>query len=169
MLRNSHQRSTSVRGMSSTSVLCATISLMRSDTRVSRKTREFGLGDLRSKLVLYLLTLGVVALMSLGCGTAHATLQFFAPSTTTAATPFTVTVMVLYQGKPDLVINSHIHFTSSDPVAVLPPDYYFTAADAGSHTWNNGFVLMTPGIQTISADIFDATGINGRATISVSP
>ena len=104
-----------------------------------------------------------------GCGTAHATLDFIVPSTVTAGAPFTVTVNVLYQGKPDTVINSHIHFTSSDPAAVLPPDYYFTSADAGSHTWTNGFTLFTPGKQTISGAIFDATGINGSATIAVSP
>jgi hypothetical protein len=104
-----------------------------------------------------------------GCGTTHAILSFTAPPTATAGTPFTVTVSVLYQGKPDTVINSRIHFTSSDPGAVLPPDYYFTPTDAGSHTWTNGFSLATPGSQTISATIADASGINGSATIAVSP
>ncbi len=98
-----------------------------------------------------------------------ATLDFIAPSTTTAGIPFTVTVNVLYEGKPDTVINSHIHFTSSDPAAVLPPDYYFTRADASSHTRTNGFTLSTPTSQTISGAIFGATGINGNASISVSP
>jgi hypothetical protein len=114
-------------------------------------------------------TAALVAAITSGCGSTHATLDFVAPSTTTAGVPFTVTVNVLYEGKPDTVINSHIHFTSSDPTAVLPPDYYFTPADAGSHTWTNGFTLSTPGNQTISGAIFDATGINGNARISVSP
>jgi hypothetical protein len=114
-------------------------------------------------------TAALVATITSGCGTTHATLDFVAPSTTTAGIPFTVTVNVLYEGKPDTVINSHIHFASSDPAAVLPPDYYFTPADAGSHTWTNGFTLSTPGNQTISGAIFDATGINGNARISVSP
>src|SRR5437879_6063395 len=86
----------------------------------------------------------IVATIASGCGTTHATLDFAAPSTTTAGIPFTVKVTVLYEGKPDTVINSHIHFTSSDLAAVLPPDYYFTPADAGSHTWINGFTLSTP-------------------------
>jgi hypothetical protein len=111
----------------------------------------------------------VAASITSGCGNAHATLDFIAPSTAKAGTPFTVTVNVVYKGKPDTVINSHIHFTSSDPAAVLPSDYYFTPADAGSHTWTNGFTLMTPGNQTISATIFDATGINGTANVTVSP
>jgi hypothetical protein len=109
------------------------------------------------------------SLMMFGCGTTHATLQFTAPTAVTSGIPFTVTVTVLYQGKPDTVINSPVHFTSSDPAAVLPGDYYFTPTDAGSHTWPNGFILMTPGSQTISGEIIDATGINGSANITVSP
>ena len=29
-----------------------------------------------------------------------------------------------------------VHFTSTDPTAILPADYTFTAADAGTHTFN---------------------------------
>jgi hypothetical protein len=115
------------------------------------------------------LTLALIVSLTLACATTHATLSFIAPSTTIAGNPFTVTVNVLYQGKPDTVINSRIHFTSSDPEAVLPGDYYFISTDAGSHTWTNGFTLMTPGNQTISGEIIQATGINGSATIAVSP
>ena len=109
------------------------------------------------------------ALMTFGSGTSHATLVFKAASSVNAGTPFTVTVDVLYQGKPDTVINSSIHFTSSDPTAVLPADYYFTPQDAGSHTWTNGFTLVTPGNQTISGSIVGASGINGSASVEVSP
>ncbi|HXJ85492.1 MAG TPA: hypothetical protein VMS18_01635 [Candidatus Binatia bacterium] len=107
--------------------------------------------------------------VALGCATTHATLSFSAPSNAVAGTPFTVTVTVLYKGKPDTVINGRIHFTSSDSAAVLPPDYYFTPGDEGSHTWTDGFTLSTPGDQTISGGIIDATGINGSATIAISP
>jgi len=93
-----------------------------------------------------------------------------APSHVVAGTAFSVTVNVVYEGKPDTVINSHIHFTSSDPAAILPGDYYFVPSDAGSHTWTNAFVLVTPGNQTISADILPGSkGINGSAEITVSP
>jgi len=104
-----------------------------------------------------------------GCATKHATLNFIAPSTAIAGNSFTVTVNVLYEGEPDTVINSRIHFSSSDPDAILPADYYFTAADAGSHKWTNGFTLMTAGLQTISGEIAAAAGINGSASITVSP
>lgn len=116
-----------------------------------------------------LMGLSLLTFSTSGCATTHATLAFTAPSTVTSGASFTVTVNVLYQGKPDTVINSRIHFTSSDPSAVLPGDYYFLPSDAGSHTWTNGFVLMTPGSQTISGEIVQAIGINGNAAITVSP
>jgi predicted short-subunit dehydrogenase-like oxidoreductase (DUF2520 family) len=107
--------------------------------------------------------------MTFGCATPHAVLNLTAPTTATAGTPFTVTVTAMIDGKRDTIINSYISFTSSDPAAVLPPQYRFTPADAGSHTWTNGFTLTTSGNQTISATIYDATGINGTADVTVSP
>jgi hypothetical protein len=77
--------------------------------------------------------------MTFGCGTPLAILNFSAPATATAGSPFTVTVTVTVGAKRDTIINSYITFTSSDPAAVLPGLYRFTAADAGSHTWTNGF------------------------------
>jgi hypothetical protein len=120
-------------------------------------------------LRLLALMAGLISTTSSGCSTGHATLDLTAPSTAIVGTPFTVTVHILFQGKPDTVINGVIHFTSSDPGAVLPLDYKFTAADAGSHTWTNGFILSAPGNQTISGAIHDAIGINGSASIAVSP
>lgn len=120
------------------------------------------------------LCVALTAWMMAGCATPHATLQFAAPAQATTGTPFTLTVTVLYQGKPDTVINSPVHFTSSDPAAALPANYYFTASDAGSHTFTNAFVLVTPGSQTISGYIYfdpsmTESGINGSAKITVSP
>ena len=115
------------------------------------------------------LSVMVLALAASGCGTRHATLNFTAPSTTTAGTPFTVTVTVMIGTELDTIIDNRVHFTSSDPAAILPGDYYFTRADAGSHTWINGFVLATSGNQTISGEIIEATGISGSANIAVAP
>jgi hypothetical protein len=123
--------------------------------------------SLRSLVGICTLYVGL-AVANSGCGTTHAVLNFTAPHSATAGLPFTVTVTATINGNRDTVINSRIHFTSSDPAAVLPGDYYFTSADAGSHTWVNGFTLNTPGNQTISGAIVDAVGINGTATISVS-
>jgi hypothetical protein len=118
---------------------------------------------------LILFTTAIAMSMTFGCGAPHAILDFSAPSTATAGSPFTVTVTVTVRETRDTIINSIISFTSSDPAAVLPAPYQFTAADAGSHTWTNGFTLMTPGNQTISASIFDASGINGTTSVTVTP
>lgn len=154
------RRSSQLFSYASTRFACFHLSLRNA-------SRAQGTSQHRPRYLCALL-LASMPCFTLGCATPHATLSFVAPSTTTAGNPFTVTVNVIYQGKPDTVINSAIHFTSSDPSAVLPPDYYFTPTDAGSHTWTNGFTLLTPGNQTISGSIHDATGINGSATITVS-
>jgi hypothetical protein len=118
---------------------------------------------------LCVLSILIAVWVLLGCGNPHAVLNFAAPAAATAASPFTVTVTVMIGEKRDSIVNSIITFTSSDPAAILPGQYQFTPADAGSHTWTDGFVLKTPGNQTISATMFDAKGINGTANIAVSP
>ena len=120
-------------------------------------------------LRLCALTAAIVISVAFGCGNPHAILNFTAPSTATAGSPFTVTVTVTVGEKRDTIVNSYIHFTSSDPTAVLSDDYTFTPADAGSHTWTNGFILKTPGSQTVSGSMYDASGINGTANVTVSP
>ncbi len=58
-----------------------------------------------------------------------------------------------------------IAFTSGDPLAFVPPNYTFTTADAGSHTFS--VTLSTLGAQWITAtDI--ATSITVSSTISVA-
>ena len=133
------------------------------------KSSRMRLRQISRALRFSVLTAAIGATMSSGCGTTHATLALSAPSAAVAGIPFTVTATVTYKGKPDTVINNHIHFTSSDPAAVLPGDHYFTPADSGSYTWTNGFTLSTPGNQTISGYVVDASGINASATIAVSP
>lgn len=132
------------------------------------KFRRLRAGKSPSAPRLCALIAAIAVSVTLGCGNSHAILNFTAPATATAGSPFTVTVTVTIDGNRDTEINSPIHFTSSDPAAVLPDDYTFTPADAGSHTWTNGFVLNTPGNQKISGSIFDATGINGSAAVAVS-
>jgi hypothetical protein len=62
-----------------------------------------------------------------------------------------------------------IHFTSSDGAATLPMNYTFTSGDSGTHTFSGGFILRTPGSQTVTAtDVADAT-ITGLRTVTVGP
>jgi len=119
-------------------------------------------------LRLSALCVAVAGLMTFGCGT-HAILEITAPPNVVANLPFTITVTAMIGTSQDTIINSPIQFTSSDPGAVLPPLYYFTANDAGSHTFVNAVELMTPGKQTITATVIGATGINGTANITVTP
>ncbi|HEX7287277.1 MAG TPA: hypothetical protein VF532_13915 [Candidatus Angelobacter sp.] len=59
-----------------------------------------------------------------------------------------------------------VHFTSSDPTAVLPADYTFTAADAGTHTFP--VTLSTLGDQTITVTDTRSAGFVGSATTNVN-
>lgn len=108
------------------------------------------------------------ALLTVSCGTpGHATLVISAPASVVAGTPFTATVTAMYEGRVDTAINGPIHFTSSDPAAVLPTLYVYTAADAGIHTFT-GLLLNTPGNQTMTVSDYDAMPIAGTANIMVA-
>jgi len=123
---------------------------------------------LRVTITVLAMSMAICELSS-SCANPHAILHLTTPSSATTGSPFTVTVTATIDGKPDTIINSPVHFTSTDPAALLPPDYLFTQSDAGSHTFTNGFTLMTPGTQTISGGIHDAAGIKGSATVAVAP
>jgi len=60
-----------------------------------------------------------------------------------------------------------VHFSSSDPQAVLPADYTFVAGDAGTKTFNA--TLSTLGAHTITATTTSAPLLTGTANIAVSP
>lgn len=75
-----------------------------------------------------------------------AALSFFevtAPATTTAGTPFTVTVTA--KDAAGTTITGYlgtVHFTSSDPNAsALPANYTYVSSDDGTHTFTNGVTL----------------------------
>jgi hypothetical protein len=88
--------------------------------------------------------------------------DFFAPATATTAflvasfpssiksgTVGSITVTAKAAGgTTDTSYRGTIHFTSSDPAAMLPADYTFTTADNGVHTFN--VTLNTVGIQSIT-------------------
>jgi len=61
-----------------------------------------------------------------------------------------------------------VHFTSSDPLAVLPADYTFTAADAGGHAFSA--TLQTAGTQSLTAiDSMTASPTGTETGITVNP
>ena len=62
-----------------------------------------------------------------------------------------------------------VRFSSSDNKAVLPANYVFTAANAGTHTFTNGVTLNTVGTQSITATdslTGTITGTEGGITVT---
>src|SRR5258707_559108 len=81
---------------------------------------------------------------------------------TTIASYLSLTAPSLLDGSPSITVRAlsqsnriatsylgTISFTSSDPLAVLPPSYTFTVADLGVHTFSG--VQISTDNQTISA------------------
>src|SRR5262249_44361467 len=60
-----------------------------------------------------------------------------------------------------------VHFTSSDPQAVLPGNYTFTAADAGLHSFSA--VLKTAGTQSLTATDTANAAVTGVQPVTVNP
>jgi uncharacterized delta-60 repeat protein len=91
------------------------------------------------------------------------------PSTVTAGTASTITVTAINaDGSTNTGYLGTVHFTSSDPHAVLPADYTFTAADQGVHTFTA--TLKTAGFQSITVtDTTTSTMLGGESSIMVQP
>jgi hypothetical protein len=140
----------------------------RIETISSTTSARLGVSTALATLRPWVLSTVVAGLVTLGCGTPHATLNITTPPNAMPGSPFTVTVTAMVGGSRDTVINSSIHFTSSDRAAVLPADYYFTVSDAGSHTFTNGVTLMTAGSQSVTATEIGVPGLNGTANVTVS-
>src|SRR5207244_11822845 len=92
---------------------------------------------------------------------AEAAVTFFLTAIPTAPTnqsfPVTVTLKDRY-GNVATGYTGRVHFSTSDisPLVVLPADYTFAAADAGTKTFS--VTLMTPPSQTLTvADTANAS------------
>jgi hypothetical protein len=85
-----------------------------------------------------------------------------------AGTPFTVTVTAQdANGNTVTGYRGTVHFTGTDPQAVLPGNYTFTAADAGMHTFT--VTLKKAGNQTITATDTLTSSITGNVVVTVNP
>ena len=92
------------------------------------------------------------------------------PATATAGTAFTFTVTALDPyGNKATSYRGTVHFTSSDPRAVLPGDYTFTSANNGSHSFTSGATLKTAGPQSITATDTLTSSITGQFNVTVNP
>jgi hypothetical protein len=91
-----------------------------------------------------------------------------APAGTTAGNAFSINVTAFDGGgNVNPTYTGTVHFTSSDPLAVLPADYTFTSADSGVHTFS--VTLKRSGAQTITATDTVTSAMVGSASVSVSP
>jgi hypothetical protein len=123
--------------------------------------------NLRAARLLWALSAVMAGFGVLSCGSPVANLTISAPSSAVAGSPFSVTVTAMADGRRDTIFNSPVHFSSSDSAAVLPNKYAFTAADAGSHTFNN-VILMTAGSQSIKVTDNIAPSLNATTNVTVT-
>ena len=102
-------------------------------------------------------------------GATAAGLSAAAPSQVETGTQTAVSVFML--SAAGRIANNYrgtLHFQSSDPNAVLPPDYTFTAQDEGIHIFN--FSLGTVGLQTLTiTDVASPQALTASLKITVTP
>jgi outer membrane protein assembly factor BamB len=85
------------------------------------------------------------------------------PSPYVAGVAHSVTVRALdAYGNTATGYRGKVHFTSSDPAAVRPADYSFTAPDAGVHIFS--VTLKTAGTQSVTATDMATASIKGSQT-----
>ncbi len=90
------------------------------------------------------------------------------PATAGTASGMTVTVL----DQSNNVVTSYvgtIHFTSTDSQAVLPSNYTFTLADAGTKAFPGGVTLKTAGSMTVTATDVANPIIVGSQIVTVNP
>ena len=83
-----------------------------------------------------------------------------APNSSVAGTSFNVTVTA-YDSSSHVLSGfpGQVHFSSTDAHAVLPPDYAFTSADHGTHTFS--VTLTTAGIQALTVALVGNAALRG--------
>ena len=97
---------------------------------------------------------------------------FAAPASIPAGTPFSFSITAEDKfGNVETGYTGTVHFSAlaNDTQAVLPADYTFTAADAGTHTFS-ATLFKTAGASSPFINAKDlATGVNTFGTIFVTP
>jgi hypothetical protein len=125
------------------------------------------LADPTNKLGNYAVTLNTGTLTVTPASSNFSVAGFASP--VTAGTAGTVTVTARdASGNPVTGYRGTVRFTSSDPQAVLPPDYTFTAADNGVHSFT--IILKAAGARSISVTDMQLSSTTGSQTgITVNP
>jgi len=98
------------------------------------------------------------------------TVTVFPTSDTAGATHTIAVTAVDVYGNAAAGYRGTVHFTSTDPQAVLPANYTFVAGDNGVHTFQASTTLKTAGKQSITATDTATSSLTGSLTnITVSP
>jgi N,N-dimethylformamidase beta subunit-like protein len=97
-----------------------------------------------------------------------ATLGLSGLSSTTAGTVQTATVTAFAaDGTVSTGYTGTVHFSSSDALAALPPDYTFTGSDGGVHQFP--VTLTTAGSQAVTAADISTGSLSASQTLTISP
>src|SRR5207244_4329001 len=99
-----------------------------------------------------------------------ATLALTAPASATAGSSVSppVTAFDAY-GNTAGGYTGTVHFNGSGTGTTHPPDYTFTGADNGSHTFSNAFTLTQAGSRTLFATDTVTGTITGNVTLTINP
>src|SRR5262249_1136012 len=97
------------------------------------------------------------------------TLTVTIPATLAVGQPFNITITAMNGAGRDFGYLGTIHFTSSVPGGVVPPDYTFTTTDRGQHTFVNGGLFTLAGNQSVTATDTVASTITGTGAIKMLP
>jgi hypothetical protein len=101
-------------------------------------------------------------------GTSSATRLAVSAAPATAGAPTAMTVTALNGlNATATAFTGTVHFSSTDPSAILPDDYTFTAADNGQHTFT--LTLPTAGSTTLTVTTNGSPSVTGSQTVPVSP
>jgi hypothetical protein len=79
--------------------------------------------------------------------------------------------LTAYEADGDVAVGytGTVHFTATDGTATLPVNYTFIGADAGTHSFPNGFTLHTAGSHVITVTDTVAPTITGSKGVRVGP
>jgi hypothetical protein len=92
-----------------------------------------------------------------------------APASVKPGVAFTVTVTAQdTYGNTTPAYRGTVHFTCTDPRAVLPSDYTFTSVDNGAHSFTSDVMLKKLGTQTITVWDKANKSITGSVNVNVS-
>ena len=97
------------------------------------------------------------------------------PASVVAGVPQSLTVKPMAAGAAIPSFTGTVHFTSTDPNAVLPADYTYTSGDAGSHTFTvtlktaatSQCITVTDSAFSLSSQACATVVAAGPATVSV--